>query len=110
MSAGDTNEIRVVLLGKTGAGKSSLGNTPLGEDKFEIGRGLSSGTEVCQNAHAELDDMCLQVTDTPGLCDTHRPEEEVLREVAKSVAIAGPGPHVVLLVFRCDRRFTAVSL
>lgn len=54
--------------------------------------------------------ITIQVTDTPGLCDTHRPEEEVLREVAKSVAIAGPGPHVVLLVFRCDRRFTAVGL
>ncbi|KAK7471898.1 hypothetical protein BaRGS_00035482, partial [Batillaria attramentaria] len=46
------------------------------------------------------------VTDTPGLCDTHRDESDVLREVVKSVAVASPGPHVVLMVLRCDRRFT----
>lgn len=49
------------------------------------------------------------MVDTPGLCDTHRPEQEVLREVAKSVAVAEPGPHVILMVLRCDRRFTAVG-
>ena len=49
-----------------------------------------------------------QVTDTPGLCDTHRDEEDVLREVGKSVAVASPGPHVILMVLRCDKRFTEV--
>ena len=48
----------------------------------------------------------MQVTDTPGVCDTHRTEMEVLREVGKSLAVAAPGPHVVLMVLRCDRRFT----
>ena len=48
------------------------------------------------------------MTDTPGLCDTHRDEEDVLREVGKSVAVASPGPHVILMVLRCDKRFTEV--
>ncbi|XP_025111436.1 GTPase IMAP family member 4-like [Pomacea canaliculata] len=50
--------------------------------------------------------LLIQVTDTPGLCDTHRSEEEVLLEVGKSVAVACPGPHVVIIVIRGDRRFT----
>ena len=48
-----------------------------------------------------------QLTDTPGICDTNRSEEEVLREVGKSVAVASPGPHVVLMVLKCGR-FTKV--
>ncbi|KAK7487679.1 hypothetical protein BaRGS_00021098, partial [Batillaria attramentaria] len=90
---------RVVLLGKTGAGKSSLGNTLLGREAFLVARGLSSGTEKCLFADAE-------VTDTPGLCDTHRSDKEVLKEISKSVALVAPGPHVILMVLRCDRRFT----
>ena len=46
------------------------------------------------------------MTDTPGVCDTHRTKEEVQREIAKSVATCTPGPHAVLMVLRCDRRFT----
>ena len=52
----------------------------------------------------------VQITDTPGLCDTHRKEEDILAEVGKSVAVASPGPHVVLMVLRCDRRFTEVTI
>lgn len=42
------------------------------------------------------------------MCDTHRDDEDVLKEVGKSVAVARPGPHVVLMVLRCDTRFTQV--
>ncbi|XP_076457894.1 GTPase IMAP family member 4-like isoform X1 [Babylonia areolata] len=106
MSDSSTDTIRAVLLGKTGVGKSSLGNTLLGRDAFQVCRGLKSGTERCQWADAEVDDVNLQVTDTPGLSDTHRPQEDVLKEVGKSIAVASPGPHIILMVMRCDGRFT----
>ncbi|XP_076457920.1 GTPase IMAP family member 4-like isoform X1 [Babylonia areolata] len=48
----------------------------------------------------------VEVTDTPGLCDTHLPDEVIHKEVAKSVAVSNPGPNVIVFVLRCDRRFT----
>nr|KAG5700194.1 hypothetical protein BaRGS_011037 [Batillaria attramentaria] len=54
-------------------------------------------------------DQKTQVTDTPGLCDTHRSDKEVLKEISKSVALVAPGPHVILMVLRCDRRFTELQ-
>nr|KAG5692886.1 hypothetical protein BaRGS_002321 [Batillaria attramentaria] len=53
-------DLRVVLLGKTGAGKSSLGNTLLGREAFRVARGVSSGTERCQWADEEIDGISLQ--------------------------------------------------
>ena len=55
-----------------------------------------------------VNNSVLQVTDTPGLCDTHRVKEEMLDEVARSVAVASPGPHVILMALRCDMPYTKV--
>lgn len=100
--------MRVVLMGKTGAGKSSIGNTLLGRDDFLAELGFSSVTFKCRWAEAHRFDTLLQVTDTPGVADTEtsRSEDEVLKEVSKSIAVASPGPHVILMILRCDVRFT----
>ncbi|KAL8612099.1 hypothetical protein ACOMHN_013978 [Nucella lapillus] len=106
IGSGPEAELRLVLLGKTGSGKSSLGNSLLGLEAFTVARGMCSGTDRCQFALTSWRGIGLQVTDTPGVCDTHRSEVEVLREVGKSLVVASPGPHVILMVLRCDRRFT----
>ena len=51
--------------------------------------------------------MCVQVVDTPGFFDTERSEEEVIRQVIRSLIVTHPGPHALLYVLRVDVRYTA---
>ncbi|KAL8612097.1 hypothetical protein ACOMHN_013976 [Nucella lapillus] len=69
-------------------------------------RGMSSGTDKCDWQQAYRNGLKIQVTDTPGVCDTHRSKEEVQKEIVKCIATCTPGPHAILMILRCDRRFT----
>ncbi|KAK7480060.1 hypothetical protein BaRGS_00028697, partial [Batillaria attramentaria] len=104
--------LRVLLLGKTGAAKSSLGNTLLGRTAFRAEGGNQPITLQCQREeeirgkeNVLLETSSLQITDTPGLCDTHRSELDISRELLNGLTLTAPGPHVILMVLRCDRRF-----
>ncbi|XP_048017513.1 GTPase IMAP family member 8-like [Megalobrama amblycephala] len=97
---------RIVLLGKTGSGKSSTGNTIIGNSKFNQGVSSKSITRRCQRRVTTVEDKIISVIDTPGLYDTSMSEEELKKEIKKCIYMSAPGPHVFLLVIRLGVKFT----
>uniref|UniRef100_A0AAQ4PEI4 AIG1-type G domain-containing protein n=1 Tax=Gasterosteus aculeatus aculeatus TaxID=481459 RepID=A0AAQ4PEI4_GASAC len=93
------NEMRIVMLGKTGVGKSSVANTILGEDVFQIGLSGISETRECRSETRCVDGRDVTLIDTPGLFDTGRSEEELKAAIVKCITECSPGPHAFLIVF-----------
>ncbi|KAK0061442.1 GTPase IMAP family member 7 [Biomphalaria pfeifferi] len=103
-------ELDLLLIGRTGTGKSSTGNSILNRNMFKTSDSMNSTTEYVEVQFSKYKGFIIKVVDAPGIFDTNLSVQDSIKEMHEAmgtaIAASAQGYHAFLVVIKFGEKFT----